>query len=51
MTWDINCSILTWTYYVFDKLKVIIMDNGYGILGHIILETFLLRPAEYIERE
>jgi hypothetical protein len=39
---DINSSILTWTYYVFDKLEVIIMGNGYGVLGCDVFETFLL---------
>jgi hypothetical protein len=46
LTWDRNCSILTCTYHVFDKLKVIIMGNGYGVIG-----TFLFGPAKYIERE
>jgi hypothetical protein len=47
----INSGILTWTYHVFDKLKVIIMGNGYGILGYGILETFLLGPANYNQSE
>ena len=37
---------LNWTYHAFDKPKVIIMGNGYGIrvriLGCAFLETFLL---------
>jgi hypothetical protein len=38
----INSSILTWTYHVFNKLKVVIMGNGYDVLSCDILETFLL---------
>jgi hypothetical protein len=30
---DINASIMTWTYHFFDKLKVIVMDNGHDVLG------------------
>ena len=45
-TWDTNRNIWTWTYHVFDELKVIIMGNGYGVI-----RTFLFRPVEYIKRE
>jgi hypothetical protein len=31
-----------WTYYVFDKSKIVIVGNGYGALG-----TILLEPAKY----
>ena len=30
---DINVSILNWTYHAFDKPKIIVMCNGYDILG------------------
>jgi hypothetical protein len=45
-----NSSLLTCAYYVLEKLKVIIMDDGYDVLdvlGHGILLTFLLGPAKY----
>jgi hypothetical protein len=45
---SINSSILTWTHHVFDKVKVIIVGNGYNILGYGTLNTFLLAPGEYI---
>jgi hypothetical protein len=41
---------LNWTYHAFDKLKVVIMGNGYGVLVYGILDTFLLGHAEYIKR-
>lgn len=44
MTSEINFSMLTWTYYVFNELKVIIMGNGYGILNYGVLDTSLLLP-------
>jgi hypothetical protein len=28
-----NAGIMTWTHHVFDKLKVIIMGNGYDVFG------------------
>jgi len=31
---------LSWTYQVFNDLKIIIMGNGYDVLG-----AFLLEPA------
>ena len=31
-----------WTYYVFDKSKIVIVGNGYGAFG-----TILLEPAKY----
>ena len=34
-------SILTWTYRVFDKPKVVIMGNSYGVLGYGVLKTLL----------
>ena len=40
----INSSISTRIYHAFDELKVIIMSNGYGVLGHVVLDTFLLGP-------
>ena len=42
LTWYIKSSILTWTYHVFDKLKVIIMGDGYGFLGYGAIDTTLL---------
>jgi len=29
----VNGSILSWTYHAIDKPKVIVMGNGYGVLG------------------
>jgi hypothetical protein len=41
----LTCDImLMWTYYVVDKLKVIIMGNSYGVLGYAVLITFLFDP-------
>jgi hypothetical protein len=37
---------LTWTYYVFDELKIIMMRNGHVGLVYVIFETFLLELAE-----
>lgn len=51
LTSDIIFSFVTWTYRVFNKLKVTIMGNGYGIVGYTILDTFLLWPAESIQCE
>jgi len=39
---------LTWTYHVFDKVKVVVMGNGYNILAYGTLDTFLSTPSEYI---
>ena len=41
--------MVTWTYNVFDKVKVvIIMGNGYNVFGNGTLDAFLLAPNEYI---
>jgi hypothetical protein len=45
-----NSSHLTGAYYVFEKLKVIIMSDRYDVLdvlGHGVLLTFLLGPNKY----
>jgi len=34
---------LSWTYYVFDDLKIIVMGNG-----NDVLRAFLLEPANWI---
>ena len=45
MRYRLTCNIiLIWTYHVFDKLKVIIMGNSYGVLGYGVLCTFLFKP-------
>ena len=49
LTSDIKFSFVTWTYRVFNKLKVTIMGNGYSVVGYSILDTFLLWPAESIK--
>ena len=36
---------LTWTYDVFDELKIIIMRNGHVGPVYVIFETFLLELA------
>ena len=41
LSFEIIFSIWTWTYRVFDKPKVIIMGNSYGVLGYGVLETLL----------
>ena len=49
MTSTISSSLLTCVYHVFEKLKVIIVSDGYDVLvalGHDILLTFLLGLAE-----
>ena len=38
---EIIFSILTWTYRVLDKPKVIIMGNSYGVLAYGVLKTLL----------
>ena len=44
MRYRLTCNIiLIWTYHVFDKLKVIIMGNSYGVLGYVLC-TFLFNP-------
>ena len=43
-------SILTWTYLVSDKLKVVIMGNGYDVLGCEVLDTFLLTRSVQLKR-
>ena len=48
---SINFSISTWTYHVFDKVKVVIMGNSHNILGYGTLDTFLSALGEYVERE
>ena len=41
-----------WTYHIFEKLKVVIMGNGYGFLSLSTVEkTFLLGDAEYDKRD
>ena len=40
---SMNSSTLSWTYHVFYKVKVVIMGNGYSILGYGTLDTFLWR--------
>jgi hypothetical protein len=46
MGYRLTCNIiLIWTYHVFDKLKVIIMGNGYDALPSDVIETFLLAPS------
>ena len=37
---------LTWTYDVFDELKIIMMCNGHVGLVYVIFETFLLELTE-----
>ena len=40
---DMNYNISTWTYHNFDKPKVIVMGNGYDVLGYRgVIVTFLL---------
>ena len=40
--------MVTWTYNVFDKVKVVIMGNGYNVFGNVALDAFLLAHNEYI---
>jgi hypothetical protein len=50
MTSALNSGLLTSAYHVFEKLKVIIMGDGYdvlNVLGQVVLLTFLLGPAKY----
>lgn len=43
-------SILTWTYLVSDKLKVVIMGNCYDVLGCDVLDTLLLTRSVQLRR-
>jgi len=50
LTSAINSGLLTYAYYVFEKLKIIIMGDGYDVLdvlGNGVLLTCLLGPAKY----
>src|SRR6266446_6317119 len=51
LTSSISANILNWTYHIFNKLKVIIMGDGNGVLGCGILGTLLQEPTENNNRE